>query len=99
MMKLTKKEFISKLKGTAFIASVWDKDLSWILNEVSKAKTIPIIYNVIEIVERSKDIICIKDNGEKSYRDFVGSNQFYQDKDLLVHVNTLEGHTVTMLNI
>lgn len=107
MNKLTQKEYVAKLQDTHFIACCHNVTVEAILDSIATQEglELPCIYKVETAQLRSKDIVMHYsnkgDNKEsgKSYRQFNGTNRYFEKDDLLIHENVQDGHKAIFLNM
>lgn len=101
MTKLTKKQFVERLTGSAFISATWNIPAPQLIKVISESKEIPVIYDVVFASLTSRDIISVDSKGNKKYRNLVGKNEFFIDKHLLIHkrLDKPSGMYVTLINI
>lgn len=97
---MMKKDFVKEMVGSGFIGCLYNmsmKEAKEALILIGKAEPKE-IYEVADVILRSKDIVSIKLNGEKVYRAFNGKNKFEKTGDYLLHERTQDSYTEVFVN-
>jgi len=98
--KISKKEYLNKIKGTGFICALVNKDLNEVVQMLTKQSKLPSKYIVTEVIQKSNHVLIMtdKDDSFGDTRTFAGKNTFYKFNNFLLNFNKQKNMTVVMIN-
>lgn len=94
MKKLTQKQYFEDLQCCSQFCGAYHFDseeslnvgLAHIQNKTTyKDWKNSCVYNFTSVIKRSKDFVFKKVTDESVYRDFIGKNTYYTDRQILLH--------------